>query len=75
MANITNYVKHGYFTGIEDIPVKSAMKIFCHRRSQDIVKSFQSDLSYMDLIARIYYQGLLDGEDIFNKKPPESCNN
>ena len=68
MSNVTNFKKHGYFHGIEDLPWQSALKIFCRRRSADIRKDFGSDLSFDDLLARIYLQGVLDGQDMYGKK-------
>ena len=61
MANVTNYQKHGYFHGIADMPDKTRMRIFCIRRSGDVIKEFGRTLSYDDIIARVYYQGLQDG--------------
>ena len=64
--NITDWKKRGYFYGIEDYDPHIAMKIFCKRRSSDVVKELGNMLSYDDMLARIYYQGLKDGEDIFH---------
>lgn len=65
MANVTNYKKHGYFHGIEDHKPATAMKIFCMRRAGDVVKDFGSNLTHNELLARIYYQGLKDGQNIW----------
>ena len=62
MANVTNYKKHGYFHGIEDLPELSQFKIACSRRANDVIKHFGASLSHDDLMARIYLQGLLDGK-------------
>lgn len=63
----TNYAKHGYFHDLEALSPKNAMLIFCKRRSGDIVKDFGHSLTHDELMARIYYQGLKDGESIFKK--------
>lgn len=69
---VTDYGRHGYFHGLSDgISDMSAMIIFSKRRSGDVLKFFGHELSYDDMIARVYYQGLLDGIDITkNSKPP-----
>ena len=58
----TNYKKHGYFVGTEDCAPLTALKIFCLRRSSDIMSDFK-DLPFDQLIARIYLQGFIDGSD------------
>lgn len=67
MANVTNYQKHGYFHGIEDMDPCTAMIIFCKRRAGDVVKNMGHSLPYDDMLARIYYQGLRDGQDTASK--------
>jgi len=66
----TNFIKHGYSHDLKELIENNpmaAMKLFCVRRSQDISKSFEHSLVYRDLIARIYYQGLLDGQKTFGE--------
>lgn len=66
---VTNYQKHGYFHGIDkDASPEHAMRIFCMRRSGDIIKEFGHSLPYNDLIAKVYYQGLYDGMSLNEKK-------
>ena len=67
MTNVTNFKKHGYFHGIKDLDWQSALEIFCRRRSGDIRKDFGSTLSFDDLLARIYLQGVMDGNDMYEK--------
>lgn len=68
MGNVTNYHKHGYFHGINDMEPKKAFIIFCKRRSGDVVKEMGHSLPYDEMLARIYYQGLMDGKDIYAKE-------
>ena len=67
----TNFKNHGYRTGLEDLPWKSALKIFCMRRSNDIFKSFSVHLPFKLLLARIYLQGFLDGKDTYQEAGDE----
>lgn len=61
----TRYDKHGWMIGLENLDHKSAMRMFCIRRGNAVADSFESDLTMRDLIARVYYQGLLDGMSLF----------
>jgi hypothetical protein len=70
MANVTNYQKHGYFHGIKALPPESAMKIFCQRRASAIVKAFGYSLRYDEMLAKVYFQGLQDGKDIWSDTSP-----
>lgn len=65
----TNYAKHGYFHDLMDMKPALAMLHFCKRRSGDIIKDFGHSLTHDELIARIYYQGLKDGEQIYSAPP------
>lgn len=71
MANVTNFKKYGYFHGLDGTPDRAAMIIFCQRRAGDIIKAFGSTLTHNELMARIYYQGLMDGLDIFGAAKSE----
>lgn len=66
---ISNFKKHGYTVGLENMPPQTAILHFCRRRSGDVVKEFETDLPMCDLIARVYYQGLMDGRDIYRNQP------
>lgn len=73
MASVTNYKKHGYSHGLENMEWQSALKIFCQRRSGDIVKYFGHSLCFDDLISRIYLQGVIDGKDMYENKKDKPC--
>lgn len=58
--SVSNFQKHGYSFGLEDMEPMAAMKVFCLRRSGDVAKEFQADLTFSELLARVYLQGVLD---------------
>lgn len=64
---IKNFKKHGYSHGLSEMSPENGMRLFCIRRGNDVAQSFMSSLSYQDLIARAYYQGILDGKKTFGE--------
>jgi hypothetical protein len=64
----TRYDLHGWMIGLEGMDDRSAMRMFCIRRGNAVAESFESSLTVRDFIARIYYQGLLDGISLFESE-------
>ncbi len=65
-----DYKKHGYGFDLDVTKPHQAMLTFCIRRGGDVFRDFESALHHKELIARVYYQGLLDGSNLY--KPVEN---
>lgn len=65
--SITDCSKRGYSSGLKDMSVEHALPIFCHRRAMAVIDKKGDDATFNEIIGLIYYQGVLDGKQIYEK--------